>query len=220
MTDRREKIAELYFRSSSIKFGQFRLSAHQDNPDLPLSPYYLHYPKPEEPGHVLMPELAKLVGEEFFHILEAHDPVIKPKRIAGVPMGAVPLANEHASHYDDYPNNLLRFKKIEVDGRTAFVLGSGTYELGDELVIDEDHTSGGRNKRLIRAAAITAGLAVSTMLTVVDRQQGGPENMAREGVELLPIFTVTDLVEFGLQAGDVTTQQTEAIEEYRLLNQY
>lgn len=218
MESAREKIAELYYRSGSVQFGAFRLSVHLDNPVLPLSPYYLHYPKPSEPGSELLPELFNLIGQEFFTICETQG--IRPKRIAGVPKGAVPLADAHAKQYEDYPNNIVRFTKVDEPGNTIFMGPEGEFTEGEELVIDEDHTSGGRNKRLIRAAAISGGLVVPYMLTVVDRQQGGVENMAREGVRLLSIYTIDELLQFGDQSGHTTHQQVEDAIEYRALNQY
>lgn len=218
MTDTKAEIADLYYRSNSVQFGAFRLSVHLDNPELPLSPYYLHYPKHGEPGSELLPELYKLVGQEFFTLCETNG--IRPRRIAGVPKGALPLADAHARHYDGYPNNLVIFSKVQEAGKTVFLGPEGEFNDGDKLVIDEDHTSGGRNKKLIRAAAISGGLVVPNMLTVVDRQQGGVENMAREAVRLLCIFTIDELLQFGADSGHATQRQVDESVEYRVLNQY
>jgi orotate phosphoribosyltransferase len=219
MSENREKIAELYFRSNTFLFGEFRLSAHLDNPELPLSPYYLHYPKPGEPGNELLPEMFELIGEEFYSICEAKLPD-KPRRIAGVPKGALPLAEAHAKHYSGYPSNLVTFTKINQDGKTSFVGPNVKFAKGDELIIDDDHTSGGRNKRLMRAAALSGGLIVNTMLTVVDRQQGGVENMAKDGVALLSIFTIDKLLEFALQTSFASKSDSERVKEYMAQNQY
>lgn len=218
MSERRAEIADLYYRSNSVQFGAFRLSVHVDNPDLPLSPYYLHYPKPAEPGSELLPELYELIGREFFTICESKG--IRPKRIAGVPKGALPLADAHARHYEDYPHNVVTFTKAEEPGGTTFIGPNGEFGEGEELIIDEDHTSGGRNKKLIRAAAVSGGLVVPNMLTVVDRQQGGVENMAREGVRLLAIFTIDELLQFGADSGHTTQLRADEAKEYRSLNQY
>ena len=220
MGEAREKIAELYYRSGSVQFGFFRLSAHLDNPDLPLSPYYLHYPKPGEDGSELLPELYSLVGQEFYDICESQSPPIRPMRIAGVPKGAMPLADAHARLYENYPKNLLVFIKEQASDRTVFLGPYGEYSEGEELVIDEDHTSGGRNKKLIRAVALLGGLLVFNMLTVVDRQQGGVENMAQEGVRLLSIFTMDELLRIGADTGFATQHQVDEALEYRALNQY
>ncbi len=220
MGEIQEKIADLYYRSNSVQFGLFKLSVHVSNPELPLSPYYLHYPKPGEQGSELLPELYDLVGQEFYSICESQNPPLRPMRVAGVPKGALPLADAHARQYEDYPKNLLMFTKVEEPGKTIFLGPEGEFNEGEELIIDEDHTSGGRNKRLIRAAAISGGLVVPNMLTVVDRQQGGTENMAREGVRLLSIFTMGELLQFGVESGHATQQQVDNAMEYRALNQY
>lgn len=219
MGETQERIAELYYRSGSVKFGAFRLSAHLDNPDLPLSPYYLHYPKQGEDGSELLPELYSLVGQEFYDICESQNIPIRPVRIAGVPKGAMPLADAHARLYENYPNNLLVFTKEQVADKTVFSGPYGEFVSGEELVIDEDHTSGGRNKKLIRAAALSGGLLVFNMLTVVDRQQGGVENMAQEGVRLLSIFTMDELLRIGVDTGFATQHQVDEALEYRALNQ-
>jgi orotate phosphoribosyltransferase len=220
MGEIREKIADLYYRSNSVQFGAFKLSVHVDNPELPLSPYYLHYPKPGEQGSELLPELYDLVGQEFFNVCESQNPPIRPKRLAGVPKGALPLADAHARQYEGYPKNLIKFTKVEELGKTIFLGPKGEFTETEELIIDDDHTSGGRNKRLIRAAAISGGLVVPNMLTVVDRQQGGVKNMAREGVRLLSIFTIDELLQFGAESGYATQLQVDDVKEYSTLNQY
>ena len=84
--------------------------------------------------------------------------------------GAKPLADAYARRYEGYPCNLINFDKVQKLGKTVFKGPEGEYRKGEELLIDEDHTSGGRNKKLIHATAIAAGLAVPVILTDVDRQ--------------------------------------------------
>ena len=220
MERRKERIAELYYLSNSVQFIEHEMSVHQEDPKVPLTPYYLHYPKAGEPGSASLPELFSLIGEEFFAICEAQNPPVRPTRFAGVPDGATSLADKHASHYGGYPKNVLTFLKLSRNGRTVFMGPEGEFNEGDELLIDDDHTSGGRNKRLIRAAAVSAGLVVPHMLTVVDRQQGAVENMRRDGVELLSIFTATELLEYGASHFGVNREQIDEIEKYRSQNQY
>src|SRR5665213_1818295 len=140
MEERKNQIAELYFQSNSIKFGEYYMSIHQDHPELPPSPYYLHYPKAGEPGNDLLPKLFHLIGEEFFEICETQDPPIRPTRITGVPNGALTIADEHARHYEDHPKNILTFKKIGKQGPTIFIgpLDENGFNQGDDLLIDDD----------------------------------------------------------------------------------
>jgi orotate phosphoribosyltransferase len=210
----KSEVAEEYYRSNTIQFGQFRLSVHNDNPDLPLSPWYLHYPKEGEPGTERLPHVYQLVGAAFFELCRAKG--VAPNKIAGVPKGALPLANAHAQHYDGFPNNLVTFGKVQhADGKTEFTGPEGEWEEGDELVIDEDHTSGGRNKRLIRTAAMSKGFVVNHMLTVVDREQGGVQNMAEIGVGLHAIMTATELLSHGVHNGHIQQATMDEIIEYK-----
>lgn len=214
-----DKIAELYYRSNSVKFGAFKLSAHISNPDLPLSPYYLHYPKPGEPGSELLPELHGLIGHEFFRICQSQDPIIEPQHIASVPEGADPLADAFAKEYPNYPANLLRFTKLKVANRTTFLGPRGSFSRGDETVIVDDHTSGGANKRLILATANAAGLVVPTILSAVDRMQGAEDNLAMLGVRFFAILTIEELFQKGVEQGYITQQQADEASEYRVANQ-
>ncbi|MGZ6004654.1 MAG: hypothetical protein ACXWLH_00725 [Candidatus Saccharimonadales bacterium] len=212
----RAEIAEEYYLSNTIQFGEFRLSVHNDNPDLPISPWYLHYPKEGEPGAERLAKIYSLVGDAFFEICESQSEPVRPKKLAAVPKGALPLVDEHAQHYDDYPNNLVIFGKVQHDdGTTEFTGPEGVWEEGDELVIGEDHTSWGRNKRLIYNAATNRGFNVKHMLTVVDREQGGVRSMASIGVNLHAVMTATQLLQHGVRQGHITQTTMDEIIIYK-----
>jgi orotate phosphoribosyltransferase len=188
---------------------------HNDNPNLPLSPWYLHYPKEGEPGSELLGDLYTRVGQAFFELCETHATSREPDKLAAVPTGALPLVDAFAQYYSAYPQNVVVFGKRQLaNGTTEFTGPTGEWEDGDELVIGEDHTSAGRNKRLIVAAAKRVGFSVNTILTVVDREQGGVQNMADEGVELLPIMTGTNLLEHGVHEGYITQATMDEVVAY------
>lgn len=221
MSEQRERIAELYYVSGSVQFGEFELSAHKDNPDLPLSPWYLHYPKQNEPGTEYLPELFELVGAEFYEMSQALHKTALPKRVAGLPKGALGLGNALAKHYPTYPKNLLVFDKTQHrDGRTEFTDPEGEYETGDSLQPCEDHVSGARNNLLFLANARKLGLEVTSLLVVVDRQQGGVENLAKQGVTMRAVFTADELLEYGIAGGHITPATFEEVQTYRAENQF
>lgn len=218
MTRQQAEIADLYYRSNTIQFGEFMLSVHRDNPSLPPSPWYMHYPKENEPGSDLLPELYEHIGEEFYEICEQNG--ITTRRIAALPRGAWPLGEAFAQHYPEYPENLLTFDKVDdPEHGTTFVGPEGAYEVGDTLIAVDDHTSGGRNKFRFFRASKAAGLVVSTVLTVVDRQQGARDNLRKAGVDFLSILTADDLLGHGITAGYITPAQVDEIQQYRRQNQ-
>jgi len=218
ISERQAEIADLYFRSNTIQFGEFLLSVHEDNPTLPPSPWYMHYPKDHERGSELLPELYELIGDEFNDICHAYDKI--DTKIAAVPKGALPLGTRLAKKFVDYPNNLLLFDKSkDPKTGTTFTGPRGNFNKGDELTAVDDHTSGGRNKFRFIKVAESAGLVVQTFLTVVDRQQGAKNSLEKAGVKLLSIHTTDSLLDHGVSSGYITRKQVEEVRNYRDNNQ-
>ena len=225
LTGKRAAAAHLYFLSGAVRFGEFELSVHRDNPDLPKSPIYLHYPKAGALGSGYLDGLHRLLGDLLAELLRAEE--IKWDYLAAVPRGALPLGErmfQSLLHPElgvrTIAPRLLQFGKEEhPGGGTVFTAPEGRLEPGAQLVIVEDHTSGGRNKKLIRAAAEAAGLVVRDMLTIVDRQQGGVQAMAHEGVRLHALYTLDELLDFGLEQMYIDTDTAERVRAYIRENQ-
>jgi orotate phosphoribosyltransferase len=220
LTDRREKIAELYYRSGSIKFGNFKLSVHRDNPELPDSPWYLHYPPAEEPGAELLLGLFSVIGQEF-HAM-ATSLKVHPTRIAGLPNGATGLGEAFAGQYeDDFPDNWLCFSKKQLaDGTTEFSQPRGLYLPGDNLLPCEDHVSAARNNLLFLKHVRALGFIVTNLFVVVDRQQGAEGNLAANGVVLSRIMTGDYLLDYGLGENKITQTIYDTVQGYRAENEY
>lgn len=220
MTDRREKIAELYYRSESIKFGKFKISVHRDNPELPDSPWYLHYPPEEEPGAELLPSLFALIGQEF-HAM-ATNLKLQPTRIGGLPNGATGLGEAFAGQYkDEFPDNWVRFSKEQLaDGTTEFSRPEGLYLPGDDLLPCEDHVSAARNNLLFLKYVRGLGFVVTKLFVVVDRQQGAEGNLASNGVILHRIMTGDYLLDYGVGENKITQTTYNTVQEYRAENEY
>ncbi|MEM4589489.1 MAG: phosphoribosyltransferase family protein, partial [Thermoplasmata archaeon] len=73
-------------------------------------------------------------------------------------------------------------------------LVEGEIKKGDEIIIVEDViTTGGS---IIRAAKILRdyGAIVNKVLVVVDREEGGRENLSKENLELISLIKVSSLL--------------------------
>lgn len=220
MSERREAIAELYYRSGSVRFGSFPLSVHRDQPDLPPSPIYMHYPPVGQGGSHYLPRLFELIADEFYDIAEERKLDLHSKKITGLPQGALLIADELANKYPGRPDNLLVFSKIEhKDGRLEFGAPEGLHVVGEPLQPVEDHISGGRNNLKFAAHVRKFGFVVTELLVVVDRQQGATKNLAAQGIEVIPIFTVTELLLLGQAAGHVKQTTINQVQDYLAENQ-
>jgi orotate phosphoribosyltransferase len=112
-------------------------------------------------------------------------------RIACPELGAVALAAA-ASLEAGLPFVIVRGAAKEYGTANRI---EGAYEPGDSVCLVEDIvTSGGALLEAIEALR-EARLEVSAAICVVDREEGGAEALASQGVELRPIFRGSELLE-------------------------
>ncbi len=115
--------------------------------------------------------------------------------VGGLEMGAVPIAA--AVCQKSFPDRPLRGffvrKQPKDHGTRRLVEGLGDRDLaGLRAVIVEDvTTTGGSSMKAVQALR-AEGAVVETMLTIVDREEGAEANVAKEGLRLLPLLTVSD----------------------------
>jgi orotate phosphoribosyltransferase len=135
------------------------------------------------------PDILAALGERIARALEDIEP--DADRLAGPELGAVALAAA-GSLASGLPFLIVR-KEAKEYGTTNRV--EGAYEEGETVCVVEDVvTSGGALLEAIRALR-AAGLTVRTAVCIVDREEGGPEALDAEGVELRPIFRAADLLD-------------------------
>ena len=83
----------------------------------------------------------------------------------------------------------------------------------------EDHMSKATNAQRFMEGARYSGFIVTYMLVVVDRCQGGRQIMEKLGVTVMPIFTIYQLLDFGVAEDFIKSDQAEEQIEYIKNNQ-
>jgi orotate phosphoribosyltransferase len=147
------------------------------------SRYYLDKYRFETRPDVLGP-----LGELIAATVAEHEP--DAVRLAGPELGAVALAAA-ASLASGLPFLIVR-KEAKAHG-TANRL-EGVFETGERVCLVEDVvTSGGALLESVHALR-GAGLLVRTAVCVVDREEGGAEALAGEGLRLRSIFRAADVL--------------------------
>ncbi len=134
------------------------------------------------------PELLGPLGERLAAAAREHEP--DAVRLAGPALGAVALAAS-ASLASGLPFVIVRDTAKEYG--TANRL-EGPFEAGEIVCLIEDVvTSGGALGEAV-AALREAGLVVRNAICVVDREEGGADELARLGVRLRSLYRAGDLV--------------------------
>jgi len=109
--------------------------------------------------------------------------------IAGLEMGGIPIATM-LSHLTGRPALFVR-KKPKDYGTCRFAEG-GEVKGRHLLIIEDVVTSGGQILESVRALR-SEGAVVTDVVCVIDRESGGRENLEKERLRLLSLFTKTDL---------------------------
>ncbi len=135
------------------------------------------------------PDLLGPLGEALAAAVREHEP--DAARLAGPELGAVALAAA-ASLQSGLPFLIVR--KAAKDYGTANRL-EGVYEKGECVCLVEDVvTSGGAAIEAVQALR-DVGLRVSNAICVVDREEGGVDELARHAVRLRPLFRASELLQ-------------------------
>src|SRR5438477_339533 len=134
------------------------------------------------------PDLLRALGERLAAQIREHEP--DATRIAGPELGAVALAAA-ASLESGLPFLIVR--KDAKDYGTANRL-EGVFEPGERVCLVEDVvTSGGAALSAVQALR-EAGLECGTAVCVVDREEGGADELARHAVRLRWLYTASNVL--------------------------
>jgi orotate phosphoribosyltransferase len=135
-----------------------------------------------------VPHILRALGERIAAEVREHAP--DATRIAGPELGAVALAAA-ASLESGLPFLIVRKepKGYGTDNRLE-----GIFEPGETVCLVEDVvTSGGAAVSAVEALR-QAGLRCDTAVCVVDREEGGVDELARHAVRLRALFRASDVL--------------------------
>jgi orotate phosphoribosyltransferase len=134
------------------------------------------------------PELLGPLGARIAALVAEHEP--QAVRLGGPELGAVALAAS-ASLASGLPFVIVR-KQAKGYGTANRI--EGVHEPGERICLVEDVvTSGGALLEAVEAVR-EAGLEVGTAVCVVDREEGGADELARHAVRLRSLFCAGDFL--------------------------
>ena len=144
-----------------------------------------------------MPEAMVLLGRIFFERIKAVERR-NGNRIdaaGGLTLGADPIAYAIAYHSALEGASIQAFSVRKAPkGHGAQKWVEGFDQAGARVAIVEDVvTTGGSTLRAI-GGALNAGFQIAAVLALVDRQEGGRDELQRKGYELESIYTTEDLM--------------------------
>lgn len=194
----------------------FKLKLHETNPDAPLSPFYLNLRTPDNPKQgPLTPTIVDLAARCMLTLSMDNkklDTELRPDAVAGVPRAGDPFALDVA-RLSGRP--FLQMNKVTIDGqrRVTSIVNADTPQGSSVLLVDDLITSADSKREAIEVLR-DAGLKASHVIVLVDREQGGREELAKLGCTLHSVYTITDLLDLYVEEGKMTPQLRNSIRTY------
>ncbi|HUB97359.1 MAG TPA: orotate phosphoribosyltransferase [Stellaceae bacterium] len=175
----RERLLEIVKEKSLLK-GRFQLASGG------FSDYYLDM-KPT----TFDAEGASLVADIVYSMMSGDDDVTA---IGGLELGAVPvIVAVCARSWPDRPMAGFVVRKEKKGHGTDQKIDGCFKDNATVILIEDVTTKGGSVMQAVRAVR-ERGATVKKIITLVDRLEGAAQNLAAEGITLVPVFTARELL--------------------------
>lgn len=174
--DEREGLALKLQEIGAVKFGLFTLKSGLKSPiyvDLRIL--------------VSFPDVLRLVGRQLGNKAEG----LKFDCIAGIPFAAISIATAVSLE----KNWRMVFPRKDVKDYGTKALVEGKFSAGETVLVIDDLITTGASKFEAIAPLEKSGLKVKDILVLIDREQGGGEELAKSGLRLHSVFGIWEVLE-------------------------
>jgi len=189
------RMARGLYDAGCVRFGDFVLhsGAH--------SPIYVDLRR-----LITHPRLLAEVARAYARLLHSLD----FDRIAAVPYAGLPIGTAVALQTGDP----LIYPRREVKSYGTRRPIEGEYAKGETVLLLDDLISSGGSKLEAIAPLESGGLIVKDVIVLIDRGQGGSEELARHGYCLHALFTLRELVGALVQDGRISSSDGRRVMAY------
>jgi uridine monophosphate synthetase len=132
------------------------------------------------------------------------------QRLAALPYAALPIATA-ISLLGGWPMIYPR-KETKAYGTRAEI--EGLFQPGERAVVIDDLATTGGSKFEAINKLLSAGLQVTDVVVLIDRQSGAAQALAQSGYRLHAVFTLTRLLDHWEQAGRVSAERIQAARDF------
>ncbi len=176
----------------AIKFGEFTLKSGMQSPIYIDLRILVSYPK-----------ILKMVAKEMRKKLLK----LQCERIAGIPYAAMPIATA-LSMISGKPMIYTRKEQKEYGTKKSI---EGEYKAGETVIVIDDLVTTAKSKFEAIEPITQAGLLVKDIIVLVDREQGGKEQLAEKGYTLHACIPLKKMLKLLLKENKLEREKYEEV---------
>jgi uridine monophosphate synthetase len=187
------------YKANCVRFGKFTLKTGIE------SPIYIDCSQ-----IVAFPKLLKAIAEEIW----GQTTKLNFDLLCGVPYKAFPIATSMSLLYNN-PMILMR-KEMKEHGTKKLI--EGQFNKGQKVLVIEDIVTSGISLIEAIEKIREEGLIVEDAFCLINRQQGGKENLNQHGIKLHSVFTLVDILECLKRKEIISNEMESNIKDFLYAN--
>lgn len=210
LTKNERLLADNLLEIGAFKFGEFKLKLHKEHPEAPLSPVYIDLRLLRR-----YPRAKKIAIDVYEELIKG----IKFDLLADVPTAGSPFAS---SLSDRLSVGMVtpRIDKKE-HGSGARVDGLGPRDRGKTVLLIDDLITTSTSKLEAANFFKLHGMKVKDVVVLIDREQGGLEQLKKNKIKLHFSLTLDKLLDYYLSSKKISNKKYNEIhEKIDLLTKY
>jgi len=180
----------------ALQFGAFKLTSGK------ISPYYIDLRIVPS-----FPDAFQKITNFYVDFIQDEVGVKNFERIAGIPVAGIPFTALIACNLKK-PFIYIR-KGVRLHGRQRRI--EGILAPGDRILLVDDLITTGLSLRKAAKAMTAEGGVVTDAVVLLDRQEGGKENLSKDKIKLHALLNISDIANNLYETGAIDKDQLKTI---------
>jgi orotate phosphoribosyltransferase len=193
---KKAEMASILMKIDALKFGVFKLTSGK------ASPYYVDLRVVPS-----FPDAFTRICDFYAQAITSQIGLKTFDRIAGVPIAGIPFASQIA--YNLKKPFLYIRKGLRRHGRQRRV--EGILVSGDRVLLVDDLVTTGLTLRKAAEAVRAEGGVVEKAVAFMDREEGGRETLAKNGIQLSTLLKISEVAKVLYDVGSLDEESFKTI---------